>query len=220
MTTTESGDAAPHGGTERLRRVSSVQRLMGRPAAGAVIITVFVWLLFAVIALATGSRTFLTLDGTLGYLDVAAQVGIVATAVALLMIAGEYDLSIGSLVGFAGIAIGIGITEYGLPPWAAILAAMALTTMLGVVNGWIVVRTGLPSFIVTLATLFIIRGLTIVLTAEVTNITFIPISRAVVASDPIAWLFNWNSGNLKVSVFWWVLIAAIGAYVLMKTRFG
>jgi simple sugar transport system permease protein len=74
------------------------------------------------------------------------------------MIAGEFDLSIGSMVGFAGIVIGIGVTIWGLPLWLSIILAMVVTTILGVFNGIIVVRTGLPSFIVTLATLFIIRG--------------------------------------------------------------
>ncbi len=211
-------------GAERFRKVSIGQRLLGANAAvGALIIVVFTWLLFATIALATGSATFLTIAGTLSYLDVAAQVGIVGTAVALLMIAGEFDLSIGSLIGFAGIVIGICVTEFGLPVWSAILISMVLTTLLGVGNGFIVVRTGLPSFIVTLATLFIIKGITIVLTAEITAITFIPIDRTIIASDPIAWIFNWQGGpenNLKASIFWWVLIAAIGAYVLGKTRFG
>ena len=115
------------------------------------------------------------LAGTLNYLDVAAQVGIIATSVALLMIAGEFDLSIGSMVGFAGIIIGIGVTIWGLPVWLSILLSMALTTFLGVVNGFIVVRTGLPSFIVTLATLFIIRGFSSVLTSSVSPITYIPI---------------------------------------------
>jgi len=104
---------------------------------------------------------------------------------------------------------------------------MIATTLLGAVNGVIVVRTGLPSFIVTLATLNIIRGMTQAITAQITNITYIPIGRDRVAADPVAWLFNWSSGavlgqgvELKVSIFWWLLIAAIGAYVLGRTRFG
>lgn len=204
--------------SDRLRRLPLHQRLLARPAAGSIIITVFVWLVFAVL----GGTTFM-FSGPANYLDVAAQVGIVATSVALLMIAGEFDLSIGSLVGFAGIVIGIGVTTMGLPVWLAIVISMVLTTMLGVVNGIIVVRTGLPSFIVTLATLYLIRGVTQVATASITNITFIPIDRAVIAADPIAWIFNWSGGEggaIKVSIFWWVLIAIIGAYVLGRTRFG
>jgi len=214
--------------TERLRSISLTQRLLGRPAAGAVIIAVFLWVIFALLSIRTGNPVFLKVDGTFNYLDVAAQVGILATSVALLMIAGEFDLSIGSLVGFAGIVIGVGVTELGLPIWLAIVVSMILTTFLGVINGLLVVRTGLPSFIVTLATMSIIGGLTRVATAVVTNITFIPIDRTLVANDPIAGFFNWSghveiagqAGDLNVSILWWIVIAVVGAYVLGRTKFG
>jgi simple sugar transport system permease protein len=223
MATTQpaaGSESGPAPGSDRLRQISLTQRVLAKPAAGALIITVFVWIVFAILSLSAGSAVFLSVDGTFSYLDVAAQVGIVATAVALLMIGGEFDLSIGSLVGFAGIVIGIGVTELGLPIWLSIILAVVLTTGLGAINGIIVVRTGLPSFIVTLATLFIIRGLTVVMTALITNITFIPIDRAAVATDPIAGFFNWSAGPVKVSIFWWVFIALIGAYILGRTRFG
>jgi simple sugar transport system permease protein len=225
MMATTTPATAPTPGTDRLRRLSLTQRILARPAAGALIIVVFVWVVFAAISLAKGNLAFIAPSGTLNYLDVAAQVGIVGTAVALLMIAGEFDLSIGSLVGFAGIVIGIGVTIWGLPVWLSILMAMAATTVLGVLNGIIVVRTGLPSFIVTLATLFIIRGFSSVLTSVVTNITYIPIDRTAIANDPIAGLFNWSTkvadgAFLKVSILWWLLIAVIGIYILGRTRFG
>ena len=227
-TQAQADGAPPRPGDDRLRRLPAWQRFLSKPAAGAAIIAVFVWVVFVVIAASRGNFVFLGLDGTLGYVDVAAQVGIIGTAVALLMIAGEFDLSVGSLVGFAGIVIGIPVTEAGLPVWMAILISMVLTTCLGAINGIIVVRTGLPSFIVTLATLFIIRGATQALTAEITNITFIPIDKTLVAADPIAWLFNWSyslvigdqHGEIMASMFWWVLLAAVGAYILSRTRFG
>jgi simple sugar transport system permease protein len=214
-----SGAPTPTG-SGRLRSVSLRQRTLGRPAAGAAIIAIFLWIVFAITG---GGGGFLSVAGTLSYLDVAAQVGILATSVALLMIGGEYDLSIGSLVGFAGILIGVGVTTYGVPVWLMILIAIAATTGLGAINGLIVVRTGLPSFIVTLATLFIIRGLTIALTALITNITYIPIDHVKIETDPIAWLFNWSGGGrgeFKVSIIWWIVTMAVGGYVLAKTRFG
>ena len=221
--TTAESSADP--GSGRLRQISRTRRLLARPAVGALLIVVFVWVVFAAISIARGSTAFLGAAGTLNYLDVAAQIGIVATAVALLMISGEFDLSIGSMVGFAGIMIGIGVTIWGLPVWLSILLAMAATTFLGVLNGIIVVRTGLPSFIVTLATLFIIRGFSSVLTSVVTNITYIPIAPDKIESDPIAGLFNWSApigdgASLKVSILWWLLIAVVGVYVLGRTRFG
>jgi simple sugar transport system permease protein len=227
-TTAPATTPAPNPVTERLRKLPLWQRFLARPVAGAALIVVFVWLVFVVISAIRGSFVFLSLDGTLGYVDVAAQVGIIATAVALLMIAGEFDLSIGSLVGFAGIVIGIGVTELNLTPSAAIVLAIALTTLLGVVNGLIVVRTGLPSFIVTLATLFIIRGATQALTAAITNITFIPMDQTLLRNDPIASLFLWSipitlggsTGEITAAMFWWLLLAVIGAWVLARTRFG
>jgi simple sugar transport system permease protein len=226
-TTTTATPAAP--GSDRLRQLSLAQRFLARPAAGALIIVIFVWLVFAAISLARGNAAFLGLAGTLNYLDVASQVGILATAVALLMIAGEFDLSIGSMVGFAGIVIGICVTIWGLPVWLSIIVALVVTTFLGVLNGLIVVRTGLPSFIVTLATLFIIRGASAVLTSSVTNITYIPISPDVMAGDPLAAIFGWDlpidmgggaTSSIQVSIVFWILIALAGIYVLGRTRFG
>jgi simple sugar transport system permease protein len=227
---TTTADAAPAPNPERLRRLSLTQRLLARPAAGALVIVVFVWIVFAILSVARGSTAFLTIPGTLGYLDVAAQVGIIGTAVALLMIAGEFDLSVGSMVGFAGIMIGIlsSPTIGNLPIWLSILIAMALATGLGVINGIIVVRTGLPSFIVTLATLFIIAGLSSVLTSVVTNITYIPIDPTRIAADPLAGLFTWNlsfrfdeqTAAFQASIVWWIVIAVIGAYILGRRRFG
>lgn len=226
-TTTTATPAAP--GSDRLRQLSLTQRFLARPAAGALIIVVFVWLVFAAISLARGNAAFLGLAGTLNYLDVASQVGILATAVALLMIAGEFDLSIGSMVGFAGIIIGICVTIWGLPVWLSIILALVITTFLGVLNGLIVVRTGLPSFIVTLATLFIIRGASAVLTSSVTNITYIPISPETIENDPLAQIFGWSfpidvgggaTSSIQVSIVFWLLIALAGIYVLGRTRFG
>jgi len=227
--TTTAAPRAP--GSDRLRDISLAQRFLGRPAAGALIIVVFVWLIFFSISVTQRGldAPFLSLAGTLNYLDVAAQVGIIATAVALLMIAGEFDLSIGSMVGFAGIIMGIGITIWNLPVWLSIVMAMALATFLGAVNGFIVVRTGLPSFIVTLATLFIIRGASSVLTSTVSPITYIPVDPTKIASDPLGSLFAWNlpiqlgggaTTSIQVSIFFWVLIAVIGVYILGRTRFG
>ncbi len=225
-TTTDASSPAPL--PDRMRRVSLAQRVLAKPAAGALVIVVFVWVVFAVLSTARGNSAFLSIPGTLGYLDVAAQVGIIGTAVALLMIAGEFDLSVGSMVGFAGIMIGICVTIWGLPIWLSIIIAVALTTGLGVINGILVVRTGLPSFIVTLATLFIIAGLSSVLTSLVTNITYIPISPSLIAADPLAAIFTWKlsfklgdqTTDFQASIVWWIIIATVGAYILGRRRFG
>ena len=103
-----------------------------------------------------------------------AELGIIATAAALLIIAGEFDLSVGSMIGFAGVVIGLA-GHYWLP--AALgrhRARLRVAVLVGYFNGLIVVKTRLPSFIVTLASLFILRGLSIGITRAVTGRTQIP----------------------------------------------
>ena len=220
----ENRGAVP-GADNRLRRISLTQRVLGRPAAGALIIAVIVWIVFAILSVVrTPVPAFIQLSGTLNYLDVAAQVGILATSVALLMIAGEFDLSIGSMVGFAGIIIGIGVTEFGMPLWSAILVSIGLTTVLGVINGIIVVRTGLPSFIVTLASLFIIRGVTVGMTRIITGRTQVGGLQKLPGFDTAAKLFASDfrifDAAFPISILWWILVAAISTWVLLRTQFG
>jgi simple sugar transport system permease protein len=200
---------------ERVRRVGLVRLLLSRPELGAVAGAIVVWLLFAFLA---GDRGFLTLRGTATYLEVAAQVGIIGSAVALLMIAGEFDLSVGSMVGAAGMLVAIGIGEWGLPVWLAVLLAFAFALAVGGLNGWLVVRTRLPSFIVTLGTLFILRGLTIGVTRATTSTTQVRLGD--ISNDPIAAIFTTDIGPVSISVIWWLLIAGIATFVLMRTSFG
>src|SRR5688500_13455030 len=123
---------------ERVRRVGLASILLSRPEIGAIIGAVLVWVVFAIWA---GGSGFLSLAGAATYLEVAAQVGIVASAVALLMIAGEFDLSVGSMIGAAGMVVAIGISELGLPVWLAVLLAFAFALGIGFLHGYLVVRT-------------------------------------------------------------------------------
>ena len=100
-------------------------------------------------------------QGILNWTTVSAQFVIIAVGACMLMIAGEFDLSVGSMIGFAGMSIAIISVTLGWPVWIAILITFAICIAIGALNGYIVVRTGLPSFIVTLAFLFILRGFTI-----------------------------------------------------------
>ena len=104
-------------------------------------------------------------------LNAAAPLGILALAVALLMIAGEFDLSIGSIIGAAGMTVMLLTRHAGWPLWPAIGAALLSSLAIGLGNGFLVVRTGLPSFIVTLGTLFAFRGLTIAVSRALTRRT-------------------------------------------------
>lgn len=223
----------------RIRRL--VSRALRRPELGALGATIFV---FAAFGLTAGGSGLFSVLGITNFLQVSAQLGILAAAVALLMIGGEFDLSLGSMIGFSGIVIGLCVTEFGLPLWVGILAAFAAAVLVGTANGILVMRTNLPSFIVTLAGYFVLRGLSLAVTRTLTGRTQIPyITKG--ADEPfVIWpfggkfatgLFQWlgNIGviplrpdgvpivqGLPMSVAWWLAITALATWVLVRTRFG
>jgi len=200
---------------ERVRQVGMLRRLLTRPELGAVAGAIIVFVFFAVVA---GDRGFLTSTGTISYLEVAAQLGIVVIPVALLMIAGEFDLSVGSMIGAGGILLAIPIAEFGWPLWAALLLAFGVALVIGFLNGYLVVKTGLPSFIVTLATLFALRGATIGFTRLITGRT--QVSGVQAEGSFLGALFAGEISGIPVSIFWWVGLGALGTWILLRTTFG
>ena len=226
---------------ERLAATPLVRRLMTRPELGAVAGTILVFLFFAVAARGTGMFSAL---GIMTFLEVSAQLGIIAVAAALLMIGGEFDLSVGSMIGAAGVVLAIPAVIWGWPLWLCIILAFAVAAGIGWINGMVVVRTGLPSFIVTLAGLFVLRGLTIGFTRLITGRTQISGLKPLVEQDWLAPLFAgsigypvfaWLASNgwiaartdgtpqvqgIPMSVLWWVALAALATWVLLRTRVG
>jgi simple sugar transport system permease protein len=176
--------------------------------------------IFAFFAFAASGRGFLTVAGTVNYVQVAAELGIIVVPVTLLMIAGEFDLSVGSMLGASAILFSYAVTRLGWPVLAAIILVAAVAIVVGVLNGMLVVMTGLPSFIVTLATLFILRGATIALTSSVTNNTMIQGVNDRAGSSGLHVLFNSFVGEFPVSVVWWIGLTLVGTWVLRKTSFG
>ncbi len=201
--------AVPEGG-------SAFRRLLARPELGAAAAAVLVWVVFALAA----GPAFRSLEGTAAFLNAAAPLGILAVAVALLMIAGEFDLSIGSIIGCAGMTIMLLTRHFDWPLWPAIGAAVALSLAIGVGNGYLVVRTGLPSFIVTLGTLFAFRGLTIAVSRLLTRRTQLGGLDEVAGYAPAQALFASDLGGIRVSVLWWLGLALAATWVLLRTRFG
>ncbi|MCX6047562.1 MAG: ABC transporter permease [Chloroflexi bacterium] len=206
---------------ERVRRVSPFKRLLGRPELGAIAGSIIVWLFFASVA---GRSGFISAAGTATYLQVAAELGILAIAVSLLMIAGEFDLSVGSIIGASGMLMTILSVTYGFNIWLAILAALVFALLIGFFNGYLVIKTGLPSFIVTLGTLFIFRGVTIGVTRLITGRTQVGglnevagynVAHALFASD-----LTLGGGHFSVSIIWWLALAALATWVLLRTQFG
>src|SRR3954453_11598937 len=149
---------------ERLANISLTSRILRRPEIGALLAAVVVGAFFW-----TQNALFLQLNGIANWTDVASTIGIPAVMIALLMIGGEFDLSAGVMTGSAGLMMGLLATEVGLNVWLAIVLTLAAATAIGFTNGYMVMRTRLPSFIVTLATFFILQGLNLGVTKAITN---------------------------------------------------
>ena len=183
---------------ERLKNVSTLQRAFVRPELGAIAGTILVFLLFLMIA---GDSGMFAPEGIQNWAIVSAQFAIIAVGACLLMIAGEFDLSVGSMIGFAGVLIAILSVHLGLPVWLSILCTFAICISIGALNGFLVIKTGLPSFIVTLAFLYILRGLTIWLSITTTRKTIIGGVKDVSEGDWLAALFG---GKVFQPVFVWL----------------
>ena len=237
-----SGAVPPVPGDDRVRAQSLFNRIMGKPEAASVAGAVLV---FAIFGITAGDSGMFALDGVMNWAVVSAYLGIIAVGACLLMIAGEFDLSIGSMIGFAGMVAAIPPLYFGWPVWLSMILSLLCALLLGFVNGQLVVRTGLPSFIVTLAFLFILRGLTLAFSIIVANRTIVSGIGDLAAEDPVARLlfsgtfadgaFEWMAQNgwiralddgrplvrgLPKVVVWWLVLAAACSFRLHRTRFG
>lgn len=234
-------DAAQTAQDERVKEQSLASKLMTRPELGAIagVILVFIFFLF------TADGTMFSLSGIINFMTPAAQLGILAIGAALLMIGGEFDLSIGSMVAFSGLFFGVCVVTWQLPLVASIPLTFVFAAAVGAINGFIVIRSGLPSFIVTLAFLFILRGLSLVgLKAATGGSTQLRGVRDTVAEDPLTpffsgdafgGVFRWlaeigvvdtfRSGapkvpGIPVEILWFILIACIATFILLRTPVG
>jgi len=218
----EGNMSATQATSERMLRVSPLRRLLVRPEIGAVAGSIAVWIFFAIVA---GSSGFLSLRGTSSYLSVSAEIAIQAVPVALLMIGGEFDLSVGSILGATGMLIVLLCTQYGWNLWAAIVAALILAVLIGILNGYLVLRTNLPSFIVTLGTSYILRGLTIGITTLVANglteVGGLGTVPGYASAQPIfAGTINIAGRGFPVEILWALALVALATWLLLGTTFG
>jgi len=193
-----------------------IRRLVGRPEFGGLAGVVLVWLVFAFVA----GAPFRGAAGAAAYLNAAAPLGLLAVAVALLMIGGEFDLSVGSTIGAAGMTILLLTSEAGWPIWPALAVALLLCIGIGLLNGWLVVRTRVPSFLITLGTLFVVRGLTIGVSRLLTGRTQLGNLDAASGYAVAHRFFGSEAAGLRVSILWWLGAAAVATWVLLRTRAG
>lgn len=242
MSTGEASKAAASAQSdERLKRVSGFTALVRRPELGAVAGLILVTIFF----LFTADASMFTLAGVTNFMAPAAQLGILAIGAALLMIGGEFDLSIGSMIAFSGLMFGTALVVWGLPLSVSMLFAFGVAVLVGVTNAQITMRTGLPSFIVTLAFMFILRGLTLVglkwasggstqlrgmreaaegspLAAFFSGDAFQGLFRTLAETGVIAKFPNGDPQvpGIPVEILWFLGIAILATWVLLRTQFG
>jgi simple sugar transport system permease protein len=199
--------------------VSLLHRAMARPEVGAFIAAVAIFIFFSIVA-----TPFHQLTSLSTVLYASSQIGIVAVAVTLLMIGGEFDLSAGVAVITAGLTASMLSYQFTLNMWVGAIAALALALLIGFINGYLVVKTGIPSFLVTLGSFFVLQGANLgvtkmvsgsVATNDVSNIAGFDSLHKVFAS-------SWTVGGvtIRVTVLWWLLFVALATWILLRTRIG
>ncbi|WP_417670328.1 ABC transporter permease [Roseibium sp.] len=199
---------------ERIKSRSRFREALIRPELGGIVGTIVVFTLFFLFASDSG---MFNSQGIMNWSQVSAQFMIIAVGACLLMIAGEFDLSVGSMIGFSGMMIAIFSVTLGWPVWLAIIVTFALALAIGALNGIIVVRTGLPSFIVSLAFLFVLRGFTIYFPQTIERKTIIGGIKDAAEGD---WLAPFFGGKIFTGLFQWLGEAGVIAVFERGTRKG
>src|SRR6266542_6880210 len=205
---------------ERLVHTGALSRLLTRPDIGALLGAIAVFFAFGYFA--RGVNWIGDPAIAAGWTDQAAQYGIVAVPVALLMIGGEFDLSAGVMIGSSGLLLGYLTTYQDLNIWPAIVIVLVFGLVIGFINGVTVIRTKLPSFIVTLATFFVLQGVNAAGTLKLTGQTSIENIDSASGFESARKFFaaDLTHYDYKAKVLWWIGLTLVGAWVLAKSRFG
>ena len=210
--------AAPSEASNRVSLGLS-NRLLARPEVGALVAAIVIFVFFFIVA-----PSFRSAPSFFTVLYQASTIGIVAVAVGMLMIGGEFDLSAGVLVTTAGLTNALICYNLGLNLWVGALLSLILCLAIGFLNGYLVMRTGIPSFLITLGTFFVLQGVNLGVTKVVTGSVS---SQNINAMDGYASLkfvfahtFQIGAVGLNITVIWWLLFAVVSAYILQRTKIG
>lgn len=204
---------------ERVAVRNPLQNLLGRPEVGALVGAVVLFVFFALV-----SQTFLQPNAIATVLYGSSTIGIMAVGVSLLMIGGEFDLSTGVAVISSALTASMFSWYFSTNVWVGVILALVVSVAIGFVNGWILMKTKLPSFIVTLATFLMLTGLNLGLTRliggsvsspSISNMDGFKSAQAIFASSVTI-----GSVDVKITVFIWIALVAVASWVLLRTKVG
>jgi len=221
MSTPVKTDPAPPAPSDASNRVTLgwSNRLLARPEIGALVAAVVIFIFFLIVAPAFRSApAFFTV------LYQSSTIGIVAVAVGMLMIGGEFDLSAGVVVTTAGLINAMFCYELGINLWVGAVLSLVVCLAIGFLNGYLVMRTGIPSFLITLGTFFVLQGANLGVTKLVTGSVSSPNINQMDGYGSLnaifAAQFQIGSITLDITVIWWLLFTSLAAYVLQRTKIG
>ncbi len=204
---------------DRVGNRSLLSTILARPEVGALIGAIAVALLFLAVAPA-----FRSVDNIGTILYGSSAIGIMAVGVALLMIGGEFDLSAGVAVTTSGLVAAETAWYFGLNVWVGIGAALVVSLAIGLFNGWLLHITGLPSFLVTLGTFFVLQGINLAMTrmiaGGVSSSTITEIDGFDSAQKVFASSFSIGPVSIKIPVVYWIILTILGSLLLLKTKYG
>ncbi|WP_460073666.1 ABC transporter permease [Streptomyces sp. YKOK-I1] len=194
-------------------------RLLARPEVGVFLGAVAVYVFFLIAAPPVREAGSMA-----NILYQSSTIGIMALPVALLMIGGEFDLSAGVAVITSALTASMLAYQLSMNVWVGVVVALAVSLAIGFLNGWMVVKTGLPSFLITLGTFLILQGANLAVTKLVTtNVATDDISDMEgfdQAKKIFASSFDIGGVEVKITIFYWLAFAALATWVLLRTRYG
>ena len=194
-------------------------RLLARPEIGALVAAIVIFIFFLAVAPA-----FRSADSLFTVLYQSSTIGIVAVAVGMLMIGGEFDLSAGVLVASAGLFNAMFCYQLGLNLWVGAIVSLVFTLAIGFINGFLVMRTGIPSFLITLGTFFVLQGANLGVTKLVTGSVSTPNINQMDGYSSLNAIFAANIPvgpvNISITVLWWLGFVALSTYILQRTKIG
>lgn len=217
---------------ERLGEHARLAAVLRRPGVGATVAALLVFLYFSftttAFALPAGASTWIFTSSSFA---------IMAVVVALLMIGGEFDLSAGAMTGTTGLITGIMMSHWHLNVWLSVVTSLAVALCIGFINGFLVMKTGLPSFIVTLGTFFVLRGVNLAVVKQIINqvsVVDFQSAKGYAAGNKLfgsyikvdlgwlPWVDVPATGFLKIyAATWWALgVIIVATWILQRTRAG
>ncbi len=195
-----------------MRSTSLLQRLIARPEFGPFVLFIFEFAVFTAL-----EPKFISATNISNLVAFTPELGIIALGMTMLMTSGEFDLSVGSVFGFSAVVMWTLYNENIAPFGVAFLIAMTIALVIGLANGWFVTVLKIPSFLVTLGMMLVVRGSALYLTDGFPQATW---KTGTLLAKIMAGDFYIGGIRFHTTVLWFILFAMILSYVLTQAKIG